>query len=182
VTKSHARDGRYGLWLPLGSWNVTFAAAGHQARVVPVTVSSYDAPVALDVLLEPNGSTPTITKVGTGALGTAVTFTYSSPGDGGKAALIGWSFGTSPGINLGGLRVLPLNHDFLFDLALTGNPVLSPTAVVLDGVGQAQSVFLVPNLSWLVGVTTWVAGITVDPAFQTTIKSWSAPLSVTIVP
>jgi hypothetical protein len=54
--------------------------------------------------------------------------------------------------------------------------------VVLDGVGQAQSVFLVPNLSWLVGVTTWVAGITVDPSYQTTIKSWSAPLSVTIVP
>ena len=36
--------------------------------------------------------------------------------------------------------------------------------VTLDGAGQSQSVLLVPNEAWLVGITSYVAGITVDPA------------------
>ncbi|MEO6596570.1 MAG: M14 family zinc carboxypeptidase, partial [Planctomycetota bacterium] len=51
VTRSRSRDGRYGLWLPIGSWNVTFAAPGHQSQTVPVTVTSYDAPVTVDITL-----------------------------------------------------------------------------------------------------------------------------------
>lgn len=182
VTKSRLRDGRYGLWLPPGNWNVTFAAPGHQSRTVPVTVTGYDVPVELDVLLEPNGTAPSLTKVGTGSVGTAVTFTYVSPGDGGKQAFFGWSFGTSPGIDLGGLRVLPLNNDFLFQNAWIGNPFLAPTWVTLDGSGAAQAVFSIPNLSWVVGLTTYVAGITFDLAFQYTIKTWSQPVGVTILP
>ena len=182
VTKSRARDGRYGLWLPVGSWNVSFAAAGHATRTVPVTVTSLNNPVALDVLLETTGASATTTKIGSGSLGTTVTFTYTSPGDAGKGALIGWSLGTTPGIALGGQRVLPLNHDLLFDFALGGNPVLSPTWVTLNGAAQAQSVLLVPNEAWLVGLTSYVAGITVDPAYQLSIKTWSPPASVTIVP
>lgn len=182
VTKSRARDGRYGLWLPLGTWNVTFAAAGHQSRTVPITVSSYDTPVDLDVLLEPSNGATTLTKVGTGSVGTNVTFTYVSPGDAGKQAFFGWSFGTAPGIDLGGLRVLPLNNDFLFQNAWIGNPFLAPTWVTLDGSGQAQSVFAIPNLSWVIGITSYVGGITFDPAYQYSIKTWSAPVGVTIIP
>lgn len=182
VTKSRARDGRYGLWLPVGSWNVTFAAAGHVSRTLPVTVASLNAPITLEVLLETSGPAATTTKVGSGSIGTAVTFTYTSPGDAGKDALIGWSLFTTPGIPLGGQRVLPLNHDFLFDLALSGNPLLSPTWVTLNGAAQAQSVLLIPPEPWLVGITSFVAGITIDPAYQYTIKTWSQPIGVTIVP
>lgn len=182
VTKSRTRDGRYGLWLPVGSWNVTFAAPGHVSRTVPVTVTSLNNPVDVDVLLETSGPAAALTRTGSGSIGTAVTFTYSSPGDAFKTALIGWSLGTSPGIPLGGGRVLPLNHDFLMDLALSGNPILAPTWPVLDAAGQAQSVLLIPNQTWLIGFTTWVAGITVDPAYQFTIKTWSQPVGVTIVP
>ena len=182
VTKSRALDGRYGLWLPVGTWNVTFAAAGHASKTLPVTVTSLNNPVTLDVLLETAGPSPTFTKVGSGSIGTTVTFTYTSPGDAGKQALIGWSLGTSPGIPLGSNRWLPLNHDFLMDLALGGNPFLAPTWPVLDGAGQAQSVLLIPNETWLVGFTTWLAGITIDPGYQFTIKTWSPALSVTFVP
>ncbi|MBL8753589.1 MAG: hypothetical protein JNK15_09830 [Planctomycetes bacterium] len=182
VTKSRARDGRYGLWLPVGTWNVSFAAPGHVTRTVPITVASLNNPISLDVLLETTGPSATMVKNGTGSLGTATTFTYTSPGDAGKGGLVGWSLGTNPGIALGGGRVLPLNHDFLFDLALSGNPVLSPTWVTLDGAGQSQSVLLVPNEAWLVGITSYVAGITVDPAYQYSIKTWSAPVGLTIVP
>ena len=173
---------RSGLWLPPGSWNVTFAATGHQSRMVPVTVSGYDTPVDLDVLLEPSAPVATLSKVGNGSLGTTVTFTYVSPGDAGKAAFFGWSFGTAPGIDLGGLRVLPLNNDFLFQNAWIGNPFLAPTWVTLDGTGAATSVFSVPNMNVLVGITSYVAGMTFDPAYQYTIKTWSQPLSVTIQP
>lgn len=50
-TLSRDRDGRYGLWLPLGTWNVTFSAPDHQSQTVPVTVTSYDTPATLDVTL-----------------------------------------------------------------------------------------------------------------------------------
>jgi Zinc carboxypeptidase len=182
VTRSRLRDGRYGLWLPLGSWNVTFAAPGHQSRTVPVVVSSYDAPLALDVLLETAAPQPTLTKVGSGSIGTTVTFTYTSPGDLGRQVFFGWSFGTAPGIDLGGLRVLPLNNDFLFQNAWIGNPFLAPTWGVLGGSEQAQAVLTLPNEAWLVGITTYVGGITFDPAWHYGIKSWSPPVGVTIVP
>ncbi len=182
VTKSRASDGRYGLWLPVGTWNVTFAAAGHQSRTLPVTVTSLNSPVELDVLLETTGPVATTTMIGSGSLGTTATYTYTSPGDAGRLALFGWSLGTVPGINLGGQRVIPLNFDVLFDAALAGNPFLSPTWVTLDGAAQAQSTLLIPNLPFLVGLTTYVAGITADPAYQASIKTWSAPVPLLFIP
>lgn len=182
VTKSRARDGRYGLWLPLGTWTVTYAAAGHQSRSTTVTVNSFDTPVAIDVELDPVAGAATLTKQGSERIGTAVTFTYTSPGDAGRLALFGWSLGTSPGIALGGLRVLPLNDDFLLQAAMRGNPVLAPTWSVLDGADQAQCVLTLPNDPIVIGLTTWVAGITTDAAYSRFIKSWSQPLSVTPLP
>ncbi|MEY4674740.1 MAG: hypothetical protein RL148_2524 [Planctomycetota bacterium] len=182
VTRSRGRDGRYGLWLPVGSWDVTFAAPGHASRTVPVVVSALDQPLVLDVFLEPSAPAPQLSRSGSGSIGTAVTFTYLSPGDAGKQAWFGWSLGTAPGIALGGQRVLPLNHDFLLDAALAGNPVLAPTWTALDASAQAQCTLAVPNDVSLVGLTTYVAGITIDVAYQYAIKSWSQPVAVTVVP
>lgn len=181
VSESRARDGRYALWLPLGTWNVTFAAPGHVSKTVPVTVTSYDQPVTLDVMLEV-GVAGTFVKSGTGQLGTTVTFTYTSFGDAGKQALIGWSMDTTPGIDLGYGRVIPLNNDALMAAALTGNPFLSPTWTTLQGFGTAQSVLIIPNVPWLVGITTYFGGITVDGNYQGSVKTWSNSLPVTIVP
>ena len=182
VTRSRLRDGRYGLWLPLGNWNVTFAAAGHISKTVAVQVTTYDTPVALDVVLDPSGTAATLVKTGSGQIGTQVTFTYSNPGAAGATALFGWSLGTSPGINLGGQRVLPLNGDFLFQAAWFGNPILTPTWVTLDGSAQAQSVLSLPNEPLLVGLSTYVAGITFDPGYHYGIRTWSQPVVVTPIP
>jgi hypothetical protein len=182
VTRSRARDGRYGLWLPTGAWSVTFSAPGHASKTVPVTVAALDQGAALDVFLEPLGPTPTLTKAGSGSIGTQVAFTYASPGDAGRQVLFGWSLGTTPGIALGGQRTLPLNADFLLELALTGNPFLAPTWTTLGPGDQAQCTLTIPNETWLIGVTSYVAGITLDPAWQHTIKCWSQPVAVTIVP
>ncbi len=182
VAKSRVRDGRYGLWLPIGSWNVTFAAAGHTSRTVAVQVTQYDVPLALDVVLEPTGQAATLARTGSGQIGTQVTFTYTSPGAAGRTALFGWSLGTSPGIDLGGQRVLPLNGDFLFEAAWFGNPILAPTWVALNANAQAQSVLTIPNEPLLVGITTFVAGITFDPAYHYGIRTWSQPIAVTPIP
>ncbi|HEX5053017.1 MAG TPA: M14 family zinc carboxypeptidase [Planctomycetota bacterium] len=181
-TMSRASDGRYALWLPLGSWSVTFAAPGHQSRTVPISVASYNSPVLIDVMLETAGPTATTTKVGTGSIGTTVTYTYTSPGDAGKLAFFGWAFDTVPGISLGDLRVIPINNDFLFQNAWIGNPFLSPTWVTLSGADQGQAVLIIPNESWLIGLTTYVNGITFDPLYQTGIKTWSQAVGVTIIP
>lgn len=50
-TKSRLRDGRYGLWLPIGSWTVTYSAPGHLPTSINVTVSNYDQPVIHDITL-----------------------------------------------------------------------------------------------------------------------------------
>ncbi|MCA8948419.1 MAG: hypothetical protein KDE27_02890 [Planctomycetes bacterium] len=182
VTKSRARDGRYGLWLPIGSWNVTWSAPGHVSKTLPVTVSSYNAPIMIDLALEPSGPVATITKSGAGNIGTNVGLTYTSPGDNGSLALFGWSLGTAPGFDLGNQRVIPLNPDFLFTAAVSGNAFFTPTWVALDAAGQANSTLMIPNQTWLIGFTTYMAGITFDPGYQYGIKTWSSAISVTPIP
>ena len=50
-TRSRRRDGRYGLWLPLGTWTVTYSAPGHLPTSITVNVTSYDQPVLHDITL-----------------------------------------------------------------------------------------------------------------------------------
>lgn len=182
VTRSRIRDGRYSLWLPLGSWQVTFAAAGHQSRTTTVSVTTYDAPQTIEVELDPVFVAPTLTKSGSERIGTTVDLTYTSPGDAGQVCLIGWSLGTAPGIALGGLRTLPLNGDFLFEAAMRGNPVLAPTWGVLDGLDQHRAQMALPNATFVVGLTTWCAGITFDAGYSRTVEKFSAAISVTPLP
>jgi len=50
-TMSRARDGRYGLWLPLGNWTVTYDADGYVPTSIQVNVTNYDQPVVQDITL-----------------------------------------------------------------------------------------------------------------------------------
>jgi hypothetical protein len=114
VCRSRSRDGRYGLWLPLGSWIVTFAAPGHQSQTVPVTVSAYDSPVALDVTLQAGCSRPIPDLLTTGTVD-PIPFGTSAP-----TPLI-TTFASNNGGAVGGavyFDVLPATNLFLcaFDL------------------------------------------------------------------
>lgn len=68
LTKSRTRDGRYGLWLPLGSWNVTYSAPNHVDMTVAVTVTNYDQPVLQDIVLQ-SGQQGTFEAFGQGCPG-----------------------------------------------------------------------------------------------------------------
>ncbi len=48
---SRARDGRYGIWLPLGAWNVTYSAPNHLDTTIAVNITNYDQPVVHDIVL-----------------------------------------------------------------------------------------------------------------------------------
>jgi hypothetical protein len=85
-------------------------------------------------------------------------------------------------VPLGDQRWLPFNYDLFLEAAWLGNPFLSPTWPTLDGNAQAQCVLYIPPFAWLAGLTTWVGGVTFDPAYQIGIKTWSAPIAVTIIP
>lgn len=181
-TRSRARDGRYALWLPLGIWDVTWSAPGYHGRSRRVDVATYDAPVQVEVELDPVSPVPVLAKQGSERIGTTVTLTYTSPGDAGRVHLIGWSLGTSPGIDLGGLRVIPLNGDFLMEAAMRGNPILAPTWGTLDAGGTAQAFLTIPGEPALAGLTTYVAGITWEPGYTFGVKKWSAPVPITVQP
>ncbi len=182
VTMSRARDGRYGLWLPLGTWNVTYTAPGHQPHSVVVTNSSYNQPQSIEVVLDPVQQSATLTAQGSPRIGTTMTFDYTSPGDAGDVCLFGWSLGTAPGIPLGGGRAIPLNGDFLFEAMLRGNSALSPSWQLLDAVGHASAQLVIPNIPGLVGFTSHIAGITFDAGYAAGVEQWSAPLSITVLP
>lgn len=49
--ESRDRDGRYGLWLPLGMWNVTYSAPNHVDTTIVVNVTNYDQPIVHDIVL-----------------------------------------------------------------------------------------------------------------------------------
>ncbi len=49
---SRASDGRFSLWLPLGTWDVEVSAPGHATKLVQVKVEKYDQAAALDVKLD----------------------------------------------------------------------------------------------------------------------------------
>ncbi|MEL6546675.1 MAG: PEGA domain-containing protein, partial [Myxococcota bacterium] len=52
-TLSRSRDGRYSMWLPPGSHEITVAARGYRPQTLNVTVEQLNDPVKLDVNLVP---------------------------------------------------------------------------------------------------------------------------------
>jgi len=179
VSMSRARDGRYGLWLPTGSWNVTWSAPGFQSRTELVQVTAYNQAQVQDVELEPIWAQATTQLTGTGQLGTPLTVTYTSPGDAGLTYFIGWSLGTAPGVPLG-TRTLPLTYDFLFEAALVGNPILQNNWGTLSPLGQGVATLTVPNDPLTLGFQVFFAGATLDPDYVAGVKKFSQPVQVIV--
>ncbi|MBK8095459.1 MAG: hypothetical protein IPK26_00005, partial [Planctomycetes bacterium] len=86
-------------------------------------------------------------------IGTTVTFTYTSPAAPAPPACSGWSLGTSPGIDLGSLRVvLPLNNDFLMEAAISGNPIFGPSWQTPSAAARRRRSLAIPNAPQFVSI------------------------------
>jgi hypothetical protein len=181
-TMSRARDGVYGLWLPLGTHQVTFTAAGYQPFTTSVTVSAYDTPQVIDVCLLPVFTAPTLSKSGSDRLGTITSLTYTSPGDAGAGYLVGIALGTSPGLPLGCGRTLPLNADALFIASLLpGSPIVNGTGT-LPGSAQIVAQLFIPPIPALAGITVHAGGLTLASDYPFQVKKFSPAVAITFLP
>lgn len=180
-TMSRARDGRYGLWLPLGTWQVTWSAPGHDPVTRSVTVASYDNPITEEVELLPTFVPATLSKSGSDRIGTPVSLTYTAPGDAGQLFWIPLSLGTAPGVSLGS-RTLPLNPDNLMAASLSLAPVLVGNIGALPGSASAVATFNIPNVPSIAGVSIWIGGLTFESGYLLDVKRWAPPIQLTFLP
>jgi hypothetical protein len=179
--RSRARDGRYHAWLPLGTWQVTFRAPGHQSVTRMVTVTAWDQPQALEIELEPAWAPAALRANGSHRLATTTTLVYDSPGDAGDAFWVAMALGTQPGIPVGS-RTVPLNADALLFACATPGAVLAGNLGVLPATAQATAAFPIPPLPVLVGLRLHACGLTLAGDYTGSVKKFSPATSLTIQP
>lgn len=88
----------------------------------------------------------------------------SVPTRGGASYAMAASFGTAPGIPVGGGRVVPLQPDALFAASRALPSVFQNFTGVLDGQGQAVATVRVPATPALRGLSFFVAAVVLDPS------------------
>ena len=178
--RSRVRDGRYGLWLPIGTHRVSFSAQGYVSQTHTVTVKNFDEGKSLDIDLVPLMTQPTLTKTGSDKIGTKTQLDLSSPADAGEIYWIAISWGTSPGIPISGNRNLPLNLDSLFILSAQNNSLLLNNVGILAASGKVSAQFPIPPIAALVNFRVYFAGIILNTSYTGLVKNFSQSLSLTI--
>jgi hypothetical protein len=179
--QSRARDGRYAAWLPVGSYQVTFSAAGYRPVTKSVSVTALNSTTQLEVELVPVWADPTLAKSGTDQIGTITTFTYTSPGDAGDAYWIALSGSDTPGFPVGS-RTVPLTPDGLFIACATPNAVMANNIGVLPAAASVQAALAIPNSTVFIGIKVWAGGVTLAPGYPSYLKKFSPALALTIQP
>jgi Zinc carboxypeptidase len=177
---SRARDGRYGLWLPIGTHSVTWSAAGFRSVTKSIRVTAYDSPTTVEVVMIPNMATPSIAKSGTDRIGTTTSLTYTSTGDANETYWIVLAAGTNPGIDIGAGRVIPLNADAVFFASLRPGVLLTNGTGTLSASGKATASFAIPNIPAFIGLTVYAGGITQNNAYLNFVKNYSGAVAITM--
>lgn len=181
--RARARDGRYAAWLPIGTWTVNFEAPGFNTVSTTVTVSSFNSTQVIDVDMTPSSFAPaTLTKTGTDQIGTTTTLDYSSPGDAGAIYWVTLSGSDTPGLNLGGLRTVPLTPDSLMISMAFPNALLLNQIGTLPPSETATASLVIPNLPAIVGLTLFAGGLTIDTQYTAGIKKFTAATPITFQP
>jgi len=179
---SRSRDGRYCLWLPLGTFQVTFTASGYQPVTRSIKVTGYDNPQTQNILMVPTMAQATLAKTGTDRIGTTTQLTYSSPGDVGEIYWIVLTGGTSPGFPVGAGRVIPINPDPVFFASITPNVLLRNNIGKIGSTGKAVASLPIPNLAGLVGIKVFACGVTENKTYLKAVKNFSAAVPIQIKP
>lgn len=173
-TFSRARDGRYGVWLPVGSWQVTFSAPGFMSLTRSVVVDSLDHAASIEVDMQPTASLG-LSVADTSASSTELTL--HSPQDPGSAYWIALSSGSTPGIRLGE-RVLPLNPDLWMFWSLHPGSAFLGSRGLLSTSGRARSELRLPLVPELEGLSLQVLGIILDPSAAFGVRRWSDVVTI----
>lgn len=179
-TRSRARDGRYALWLPLGTHRVSFTAPGYVTQTHTITVTKYDDGRSFDIDLVPVMTAPLLTKTGSDKIGTKTRFDLTSPADAGEIYWIAISSGMSPGIPLSGNRLLALNLDGLFILSAQNNSLLLNNVGILPANGMVSAELPIPPIPALVNFRLYFAGLVLSPSYTGLVKNLSKTLTLTI--
>ncbi len=113
-------------------------------------------------------------------IGTIKSINLSSPADPNAGFVCAVSMGSTPGIALPDLRVIPLNADSLLFMSLTpANGVLANNIATLSSAGTALVNFTIPNLPSLIGLTVQAAFVVAAPGTTTGISTISPALPIT---
>jgi len=171
---SRTVDGRYGVWLPIGLWQVTFSAPGFISVTKNIRVQSLDQRSSIEVEMQPLASlTATLAESGTRGL----ELVLSSPHDSGLPYLIVLSAGSTPGITLGE-RVLPLNPDLWMLWSLDPGTAFFGNRGLLSPAGRARSELRLPPIRELQGLILKALGITLDPSAPYGVRRWSETVEI----
>ncbi len=176
---SRSRDGRYGLWLPKGSYQVTWQAAGFRSVTRSVTVTQLNQSQSLEIEMIPAWIPATLVASGSNQTGTTTSLTYTASGDAGLLYWVALSMGTSPGISVGS-RTIPMRGDALLAASIHLPPVLTNNLGNLPGTSQAVAAFNIPPLAGLVGLQLYACGLSFESGYPQGVKRWSQPVPLTI--
>jgi carboxypeptidase T len=177
LRRSEPRFGRYHLFLPPGTWTVTFTKAGYAPLAVPVTVLA-NASTTLDAALAP---LVTAAAPATVPIGTTFAVSFSAPADATLPYVAAvTASGTSPGIPVNACT-LPLNPDFLLTYSAQNLPPFSGFNGLLGASGGATGMVAVPNLPAIAGLGLDFGFVTIDPT-SFAVRHPSNAAHVTIVP
>ena len=138
------------------------------------------APKVLDIVMIPNMPAATLTRSGTGRLGTTATLTYQSPGDAAEQYFVLLALGNSPGLTVGAGRTIALNPDGLFFFTARPNSLLLNNIGTLSTNGTAAVQFPIPNISEFAGLKLYAGGITSNTDYLNYVKNFSPSVALTL--
>ena len=109
-----------------------------------------------DLLLQSAHPTDLLGISGTPNPGGTLTLTVTAPGQAGDTSITAGSLSNNVGIPIPTGDLIPLDWDFLFNLALLGAPPFSNTVNTLIGTGTSFTGFGLPPVPGLVGVRVYL--------------------------
>jgi len=123
---------------------------------------------------------PNISILNVPVINSALNIALSDPAHTNSPYILAMSFGTTPGINVGGFNI-PLNYDGLFisSVFYPNSIGLNNSFGTLDSSGNATTTWNIPNIPGIVGTKVYLAFVTISPSAQ--ILSVSNALAITLL-
>jgi len=148
IRESSPTTGRYHLFVPPGTWSVTYSKAGYQSVTRTLSVGAgvgMVEDIALDPIVALNA--PAVLPVGATS-----TFSMSAPTSPNTFyAILAGASGTAPGFDVGSCH-LSINPDAVTSLFLDTSPLFGGFTGMTDAAGAAASFLTIPSDPALVGI------------------------------